>query len=86
MWEEINGDYEFLEMRKFHSEDFDLHYAEAYEWYKKGDWEKAGAAFHDLSHRKPEDGPTKVLDNYINKQHKRKCPEWWEGTRPLTSK
>ena len=73
-------------MRKFHSEDFDLHYAEAYEWYKKGDWEKAGAAFHDLSHRKPEDGPTKVLDNYINKQHKRKCPEWWEGTRPLTSK
>ena len=45
MWEEINNDHEFLEMRKFHNDDFDFHYKEAYEQYLAGDWENAGLGF-----------------------------------------
>lgn len=85
MWEEINGDHEFLEMRKFHNDDFDIHYKEAYDQYLAGDWENAGAGFHELHRRKPEDGPTRVLNNYIGK-HNRIKPDWWKGVRPLTSK
>jgi len=80
MWEEINNDHEFLEMRRFHDDGFDKSYKEAYELYKSGDWKKAGPAYEDLHRRKPEDGPTRVLMNYINE---RDCvaPNDWHGVR-----
>ena len=85
-WEEINSDRDFLELRKHLNLEFESVFKLCYASYLKGDWTEAGIHAKKLIELCPDDGPSVSLNYTINIRFEGKCPEWWDGFRPLTSK
>ena len=57
-WQEINTDYEFIELRKNYDQDFEDLFKQSYKFYIDGDWELAGQGFQKLVELRPYDGPS----------------------------
>ena len=75
----------YRELIKERSMDFNDSWKKGIESYKSGDWKMANMYFQTCSRIDPDDGPTKILLNYI-RARKLVPPSDWKGVRELTSK
>ena len=75
----------YIELIKQRSFEFNDSWKNGIECYKSGDWKNANMYFQTCSKVDPNDGPTKILLDYI-RSRKLKAPDGWKGVRELTSK
>jgi len=75
----------YMELIRQRSFEFNDSWKNGIECYKSGDWKNANMYFQTCSKIDPNDGPTKILLDYI-KSRKLKAPDGWKGVRELTSK
>jgi class 3 adenylate cyclase len=85
-FEEFSSDRDWIELRKYVSQEHEDAFASYYQAYLAGDWETAGEGFAGLYEQRPEDGPVASLHRLINEEAGRKAPADWAGYRPLTKK
>ena len=65
---------------------FEHAFEKAYHDYIEGNWSSAGEKLAKLRRHKPNDGPTKILHEFVNVEHNRLTPAGWKGVRELTRK
>ena len=75
----------YMELIRQRSFEFNDSWKNGIECYKSGDWKNANMYFQTCSKVDPNDGPTKILLDYI-RNRKLKAPVGWKGVRELTSK
>lgn len=55
--EEFQTDRDWIELRKYVTQEFEDSFAIHYKQYLAGDWEAAGKGFAELHEQRPDDGP-----------------------------
>ncbi len=65
-WHEISKDPDYQEMRRNVDIKFEHAWEKAYQDYIAGNWSSAGEKLAKLRRHKPDDGPTKVLHEFVN--------------------
>ena len=76
---------DYRELIKYRTENFKDSWNNGIECYKSGNWKDANMYFQTCYKMDPNDGPSKILLDYI-RARKLQAPKDWKGVRELTSK